>query len=143
MIMTMAEPSQTPAILTVDVKRWPIVVLTCVGSATDEQLNEHLREIEEKVLARAKPFVQIIDQRRAEWPNAIQRGIIADHQARMDAVYRKYCLGEAYIVNAEWRKAMTAVFWLAKPPYPYVFLDTFDQATEWANARIKEAAAKK
>jgi hypothetical protein len=116
-----------------------MVVLTYAGAPTGRELKRHLDEIERDVLAKREPFVQIIDQQRGQVPDAMQRALIAEHQGRMDAVYARYCCGEAYVVTAESRAAMTAVFWLAKPPYPYVFVDTMDEAVAWCRTRMQEA----
>jgi hypothetical protein len=126
------------AVLLVDTSRWPLAVLTYAGRPSNEQLEEHLKEIEEKVLARGDYFVQVIDQSRGEMPDALQRSLIAQHQERMEAQYTKYCLGEAYVVTPQIRGAMVAVFWLAKPPYPYTFVDTLGEAVAWARTRLAE-----
>jgi hypothetical protein len=122
--------------LVVDMSRWPLVVLTHAGQPTDEQLAAHLDEIERTVLARRAPFVQVIDQSRGEMPSPQQRALIAAHQAKMDEFYARYCRGEAYVVAPAIRGAMVAVFWIAKPPYPYVFVDSLDEALEWARRAL-------
>lgn len=124
------------ATLLVNTSDWPVVVLTYAGRPSHPELEAHLDEIEQRVLKRKAPFVHVIDQRRGVMPDAVQRALIAKHQERMDAVYARFCLGEAYIVTPESRAAMTAVFWLAKPPYPYTFVDTMPEARAWAEARI-------
>jgi len=129
------------AIVLVDVADWPLVLLTYAGSPSEAQLSAHLREIEEKVLARKQAFVQVIDQSHGEMPDALQRRLIVDHQTRMDAVYRRYCRGEVYVVAPKNRGAMIAVFWMAKPAYPYTFVDTLDEALSWARARLQEQKA--
>jgi hypothetical protein len=129
-------PAKAPTVLAVNVARWPIVELTYSGTPSDAALADHLREIEEKVLGRRKPFVQIIDQREGSMPDAIQRALIADHQRRMEDAYRNYCRGEVYIVSKQTRQAMTAVFWLAPPPYPYTFVETAPEALAWAKERL-------
>ena len=126
------------AMLVVDTSRWPLVILTYSGRPTNEQLESHLREVEEKVLSRREHFVQVIDQSRGEMPDAVQRAQIAAHQERMENEYSTYCLGEAYVVTPQSRGAMVAIFWLAKPPYPYLFADGIAEAITWAKARLKE-----
>ena len=69
-------------------------------------------------------------------PDAIQRALIADYQRRMEDAYREYCRGEVYIVSRQTRQAMTAVFWLAPPPYPYAFVESIAEAHEWAGQRL-------
>jgi len=125
-----------PTVLTVDTRRWPIVELVYSGTPSDSDLATHLGEIEAKVLARRQPFVHIIDQRDGSMPDAIQRALIADHQRRMEDAYREYCRGEVYIVSKETRQAMTAVFWLAPPPYPYAFMASASEALAWAKERL-------
>jgi hypothetical protein len=124
------------ATLLVDTHRWPLVVLTYAGAPSNALLEAHLREIEQKVLSRDEAFVQIIDQKKGVMPDAVQRSLIADHQEKMELKYAKYCLGEAYVVTPDLRAAMTAVFWLAKPPYPYVFVDTMDEALNWCHRHL-------
>src|SRR5262245_16396232 len=123
----------------VDVSGWPIVQLVYSGTPGDADLAAHLGEIEEKVLGRRQPFVHVIDQRRGTMPDAIQRALIADHQRRMEDAYRTYCRGEVYGVSKETRQAMTAVFWLAPPPYPYAFVDNLPEALDWARQHVAGA----
>ncbi|HWL89303.1 MAG TPA: hypothetical protein VNO21_26045 [Polyangiaceae bacterium] len=124
-------PRRTAA-LTVDVARWPIVVLTYEGKPAHCVLAEHLREIEEKVLSVREPFVQVIDQTQGDIPDALQRAQIAEHQAKMGDAYRRFCVGEAYVCSSRMRSAMIAVFWQAPPPYPYTFVRTLTEALAWA-----------
>src|SRR5262249_14340379 len=112
------------AVLSVDVSRWPLAVLTYAGKPTEQQFADHLREVEETGLARREPFVQVINQKHGERPDAFQRALVADHQKRMEHLYREFCLGEAYVVSSEMKGAMVAVFWMAKPPYPYTFVES-------------------
>ena len=128
-----------PTVLSVDVSGWPIVQLIYSGTPGDADLAAHLGEIEEKVLARRQPFVHVIDQRRGSMPDAIQRALIADHQRRMEDAYRAYCRGEVYVVSKQTRQAMTAVFWLAPPRYPYAFVETLPEAMDWARGRVSGA----
>ncbi len=130
-------------LLLVDTSQWPIVVLTFEGSPSNGQVVDHLKEVEEKVLARRRPFVQIVDQRRGLMPSASQRALISEHQARMAPLYAEYCLGEAYVASRELRGAMRAVFWLAPPSYPHAFLDTLDEAFAWAGERLRGAASQR
>jgi hypothetical protein len=129
-------PAKPPTVLAVDVGGWPIVQLVYSGTPSDSDVAAHLVEIEEKVLGRRQPFVHVIDQRRGSMPDAIQRALIADHQRRMEDAYRTYCRGEVYIVSKQTRQAMTAIFWLAPPPYPYAFVETVPEAFDWARERV-------
>ncbi|HEV8629991.1 MAG TPA: hypothetical protein VGV61_06710 [Thermoanaerobaculia bacterium] len=130
----------SPPILSVDVSRWPLAILTYTGKPTNGELEAHLREVEEKVLGRHEPFVQIVDQRRGEMPDPVQRAMIADHQLRMEKEYAEYCLGEAYVVTPQIRGGMVAVFWRAAPPYPYAFVDTLAEAMAWVEERLPAIA---
>ena len=130
--MSQAGNNHLTSYLTVDVTAWPLVTLTTVGSPTDEQLLAHLKEIEDKVLARGADFVQIVDQREAETLDAAQRAIIAEHQECMKDLYAEHCLGEAYVADQRMKGIMIAVFWQAKPLYPYRFFDELEEAASWA-----------
>jgi hypothetical protein len=125
--------------LSVDTTRWPIVFLTYSGSATDQEWAGHLREIEEKVLDRREPFVQIIDQTRGQLPDPFKRAIIVGHQLKMESRYRQYCLGEAYVANEDMRRGMAPVFCQARLPYPYTFADSLEEAMVWVKARLRDA----
>jgi len=119
-----------------------LVVLTYAGKPDQKLLARHLKDVEDRVLARGEPFVQIIDSSRGEMPDAVQRAMIAAHQRKMDRAYRNLCLGEAYVVSPNIRGAMVAVFWVAKPPYPYTFVENFPAALAWAQARLNEGEPK-
>jgi hypothetical protein len=130
-------PPLVPTVLRVDTARWPLVVLTYAGMPTKQEMAEHLREIEQNVLERRKPFAQVIDQRKGQRPDAAQRAMIAAHQNQYSFAYATYCMGEAYVANSGVRLAMQGVFWVAKLPYPHVFVDTIDEAIVWAQERLK------
>ena len=121
--------------LTVDITRWPLVVLRTIGTPSDSELRAHLQEIESLVLAREEPFVQIIDQRKAGALNAGQRALIAEHQSAMDGLYARFCRGEAYVADQAMKGIMIAVFWQAKPPYPYRFFERMPEAERWAREK--------
>lgn len=124
----------------VDTTAWPLVLLTTVGTPSDQELQAHLDEIEERVLKRRLPFVQIVDQRKAGEIDAGQRAIIAQHQKELEWLYRMYCKGEAYVADAKLKGIMIAVFWQAKPAYPYAFFDGLDEAREWALKLLLEGS---
>jgi hypothetical protein len=126
--------------LSVDLSQWPIVVLSCAGNPPVAEWAQHLREIETRVLARRRPFVQIIDQRAAEPLDAARRALIASHQNRMSFSYAEWCLGEAYVASARMRSAMTAVSWVATLPYAHVFVDTLEEGVTWARERVQDWA---
>ncbi len=123
------------ASLAVSTQQWPIVVLTYFGRPTNRQLEDHLEDIERRVLSRCDRFVQIIDQRGGSM-DPVQRSLIASHQGRMKERYEKYCVGEVYVASPETRGAMVAIFWMAPPPYPYAFVETYAEALTWARARL-------
>ena len=123
--------------LTVDTSAWPLVVLTYAGEPRPDEVRDHLREIEDAVLGREEPFVQVIDLSRAVRPQAQQRLAIAEHQTDNEERYQRFCLGESYVVpTAEIKGAMTGVFFAAKPSYPYRFVETLDEALDWARERL-------
>ena len=122
--------------LQVDTSRWPLVQITCAGRASDAEWTGHLREIEQKVLGRREVFVQVIDQTRMVAPDPIQRAIIVRHQLQLEHRYREFCRGEAYVAGEDMQVVMSAVFCQARPAYPYVFVQTIDEAAQWARTRL-------
>ena len=122
--------------LQVDTSKWPVVFLTCVGRASDAEWTGHLREIEEKVLARREPFVQVIDQTRIIAPDPIQRSMIVRHQIHMEHRYKQFCRGEVYVAPAEVQLVISSVFCQARPAYPYTFVETMDEALRWAKGQL-------
>jgi len=134
-------PADVSFRLLVDVSRWPLVIVTYEGRPSNEALEAHLEEIEQKVLAPKERFAQVIDQRRGLRPDPVQRSMIAAHQRRMADAYERCCVGEAYVAPPELRGAMTAVFWREPPRYPVVFVASLDEAIAWAQARLAEPPA--
>jgi hypothetical protein len=134
----MPAPSRSP-VFAVDTSRWPLVVLTYSGHASDEQWAGHLREIEDKVLGRRQRFVQVIDQTRGEAPDRVQQAILVRHQLNLEIQYRRFCLSEVYVAPPEMRKVMDTVFLRTKPQYPYVYVDALADGLRLAQARLDEA----
>ena len=130
-------PPPVPTVLRVDTSRWPLVVLTYAGSPTKEEMADHLREIEVEVLDRRMPFAQVVDQRNGRSPDAVQRAMIAAHQNQRSFAYASFCLGEAYVATRRMSRAMQGVFWLTKLPYPYVLVETLEEAIAWAKERLR------
>lgn len=126
--------------ISIDLRTWPLAVITYQGSPTPDELAEHLREIEQTILARRERFALVIDQAGGEMPTPKQRALIAQHQKAQELAYSRYCLGEAYVVSPKIRGAMVAVFWQAAPSYPYVFVETRAEAMRWAREKIATAS---
>lgn len=126
--------------LIVDTEDWPLVYLRYSGVPSEHELARHLREIEEGVLARQAPFLQVIDQRAAEVaPEPRHRELIRRHQEERAVEYREHCRGEVYWTTPETRAAIMEIFATCPPGYPYVF--TFDLADTiaWLHERLEES----
>lgn len=92
----------------------------------------------ERVLARARPFVSLVDMRPClEMPDAIVRKHIADWGVRIAAERAKYVLGVAFVVTRPlMRAALTAVHFVAPPRQPTVVVATTDDGIAYLYEKL-------
>ena len=84
------------------------------------------------VLLRRQPYVTITDTSACrEMPNATVRKELADWSKKFDALMKRYTVGSAIVITSPLvRGGLTALFWLAPPPYPQQVVATLAEAVD-------------
>jgi hypothetical protein len=120
----MAEP-------VVDDRYFPLVV----NVIPEHLLMEHLPAFHAKteaILKRREPYVTITDLTAARHlPSPVARKALADWSERFEPELRRLALGSAIVIDSALiRGGLTALFWLAPPPYPQQVVATKLEAIE-------------
>jgi len=115
-----------------DLSRWPLVVLVNHPRANEAQTEEFVKHLAQVLRSRAGKFALLHDYRGTKELSPKQRKTLADHLAQHIDVYRR-CAGCAFVVDASFpRGALTAIFWMSPPPYPYRIFPDVESAERWA-----------
>ena len=103
----------------------------------DDELGVFLDALESLVGAQREPFAWIVMADALMQSSAKQRKAFAAAEERMRDQDRVLCAGTAFVLtSAIARGAVTAVYWLSPPVYPYAICKTFDDARAWAVAKL-------
>lgn len=123
----------------IDESRWPLVIATFDGDASDEEHLAWLRERTSQLLRRERHAL-ILDARKCGALPPSQRKIQADWQREHTALAQKYTLGVAFLsASPVMRGILTAVIWLQPIKWPHEVVGTWDQAEQWTLERLRAA----
>ena len=124
----------------VDDYRFPLVVTTFEGTATDAEFDAYLAETTQRTVSRKTRNVVIVDATHAARPTALQRKKQAEWLAEHRATLAQFNLGTVFVIsNPLIRGGLTAIFWIAPMPSPTTVVATYAQAEAWAFERLREA----
>jgi hypothetical protein len=113
----------------VDDRFFPLVVNTLPERIRPEDLPQFFAK-SERVLQRREPYVTISDVRATkEIPNATVRKALADWSKQIEPLMKQYTVGSAIVITSPLvRGGLTALFWLAPPPYPQQVVGAMGEA---------------
>ncbi|MDI1430353.1 MULTISPECIES: hypothetical protein [Polyangium] len=115
-----------------DVSRWPLVVLVNHPRANEAQTEQFVKNLALVLRSRGGRFALLHDYRGTKELSPKQRKTMADHLAQNVEIYRR-CSACAFVVDAAFPKgALTAIFWMSTPPYPYRMFPDVESAERWA-----------
>jgi hypothetical protein len=127
-----------PRNFTIDVTRWPIVIITQhVAQLTDEERIASLESTDYVLNQRSGRYAIVLDNRRAAPPSPTQRAMIAEYGLKSIERIRARCICTAIVVTTDVMRAMvTAVQWkTGRPPNTEVF-DDLAIALAWTKQRV-------
>jgi hypothetical protein len=128
--------------LTIDVESWPLVRVRWPPAHLSEAELDELVTLTGRCLDRCEPFGMITDGRLAPAPTAVQRKRLAEDAKKNEARLGRYMVASAVVVGSPLMKAMiTAVNWLAPPPYPVQVFTEPHSAEAWVLGRLGSEAA--
>ena len=103
----------------VDDRYFPLVINT-IGPRLEPGHLAPFFAASEAVLRRREPYVTISDvSATRELPNAIVRRELAEWSKEFEPLMQQFTIGSAIVIQSTLiRGGLTALFWLAPPPYP-------------------------
>lgn len=124
--------SRGVARIVVDESRWPLVQIHWPdGEVTDEDVEAFLA-LGVEHLARRTPFISMHHGMRATTINAKQRRRFGDHVRAHEKELAVYMTAAAIVSpSAVIRAVVTAINWIAPPPYPQGTFATASEAEAW------------
>jgi hypothetical protein len=127
---------------TIDLSRYPLVVVRYSGLATDAEFDEYLESMTRLILGRKQKTVTILDARQSDRTPATQRKKQAAWLKTHENMLRQYSLGTAFVITSPLvRGVLTAIFWLQPLPTDHTVVGSMVDAEEWAKAKLTGAGA--
>lgn len=123
----------------IDESRWPLVIVTFHGAATDEEYEVYLKD-RTTLLLRREMHAVLLDASACGPMPPSQRKLQAEWQRQQADLGREYTLGTAFLFTSPMvRGILTAVLWLQPLSYPHHVASTWLDAERWAIERIRAA----
>ena len=124
--------------LEIDDSRWPLVVVSWLGTTvTASEIDRFLQKGDEH-LARREPYVALHDGVRATGIDAAQRKRLAAHVDANRAALAKYCVAAAIVASSPIvRGIVTAVNWMSPPPMSQRVFGTRANAESWLRELLR------
>jgi hypothetical protein len=117
----------------ISLEEWPLVIVTFLKSTTSEEYDRYIREIEQ-IRRRREPWAYILHARNTGPMTAAHRQAYTASARRAADLIRQYLRCAAFVfTNPIVRGCLTAVQWLAPPPYPWKIAGTMEEARAWVD----------
>jgi hypothetical protein len=115
---------------------FPFVRLRPVGRSTDADIEENLAFLA-ACLARHEPFTVLFDARHSSSLTGAQRRAYASWFARNEREIARYFRGGAAVSGSPFvRAAITTIFFVYRPPFPYFITSDMNEAEVWLGQRM-------
>ena len=117
-----------------------LIVAAFLGVLSDDDFDKQLPLVAKEIERSVSAVVLVFDGTRTEGITAKQREKAAAWLKASAPILIQKTRGIAFVLKSPiLRGALTAIFWLQKPPGPYVVVETMTEARAWARARIMDA----
>jgi len=117
----------------ISLEEWPLVIVTFLKSTTDEEYDRYIREIEQ-IRRRREPWAYILDAQNTAPMTSRHRKAYTESARRDADLIRQHLRCAAFVfANPIARACLTAVQWLAPPPYPWKVVATMREARAWVD----------
>jgi hypothetical protein len=121
---------------------WPLFITHFPREFSTVDLDDYFERVRE-IMRQGRRYVLILDLRVGASANAsaVVRKRSAEFLKETETVAKQLCLGTVYVTSsAIYRGALTAIFWISKPPAPYIIVGDYDEGVRSARERASEAA---
>lgn len=140
--MMSSTPAPLPRIASphpwLDVTRAPVYVACIPHRVQYAELIEHFQAVEAFLRARPERYAYVSDFSFVQSATATQRRIVADADKRLQDFDKQWLAGMALVAkSALMRGAVTAVYWLTPPVYPYRVFSNLTEAIVWARNQLE------
>lgn len=127
-----APKSESSSQPTYDESEWPIFRVKMPPVALSaEAFQAHLDTCTERY-KRGRPFCMLIDMGQHPPLGAVRRKAVADRMTEDGQRYPRVMLGCALVVQSgQSRGGVTAINWMAQPPYSFTAFDEMRDARMW------------
>ncbi len=135
----MTDENSTYDVPSFDDSEWPIFLVTQPrDTLTIDAHRAMLAEITTRAFGRKQSFVLLIDATVVtERPDALRRKLTAAAMRQGNVKYPGILRGLGVVLRSTVdRHVLTALTWLARPPYPMAAFETISQAKTWARQRL-------
>jgi hypothetical protein len=121
----------------IDQSKWPLVYATWPSQELSDEAFEAMVMAMSALSKRGERYVVIHDARRAARPTPKQRAFAAKQQ-KLDAERSKrFIVCTALVVSSPLiASAVTAINWIAPPPFPQKVFSKLDDAEAWASEQL-------
>jgi hypothetical protein len=124
--------------ITHDVEFLPLLVVTHVGVATDDEFARHLAAVQANMYGpRAGRRIVIHDATWGGPTSAVQRRMQADWLKAHEDQLRKLTIASVFVIPSTFvRGVLTAILWLQPLPTEHHVTSTLSEALDWADKRL-------
>lgn len=114
----------------------PLYVVRWSGDPTAEDVRRHLQQVTDILSIHRSAFVHDMRELGVP-PAALRREAAAALEAHFET-FRDMVAGAAHVVsNSLVSGAMTALYWLAPPPFPTLNTTDYDAGLRWAREQLQ------
>lgn len=118
-----------------DVMHAPVYIARLPQKVQDAELRAYLTAVEEFFLRHEGKYSLVTDASFVQSATATQRRIVADSDIRLREHDRKWCAGAGIVAkSALMRGAITAIYWMSPPVYPYRVFSNLTEAVVWCRS---------
>jgi hypothetical protein len=121
----------------IDDSKWPRVYAIWPPQELSDEAFEEMVMAMSALSKRGQRYVVIHDARRAARPTPKQRALAAKQQKLDAEMSKRFIVGTALVVSSTIiASAVTAINWIAPPPFPQKVFSKLDDAEAWATAQL-------
>ena len=107
---------------------WPVVYIQAIGAGTDEDIDAYI-EVLQRSLDRKERHAVIVDASRGKTMASRHRRRLAEWNRKNANMLTAYRAGLILVTTSPFvRGIIRTVYWLARPPFPYLISESLDSA---------------
>jgi hypothetical protein len=121
----------------IDESRFPLIVVTFVGSQDEAEFSAYLEGMTAFAERRLRA-VTVFDATRAGPTPATQRARQGAWLKKYRSIIQEYSCGSVFVIRSPLvRGALTAILWIAPIPGAHTVVGTLEEAERWAVERLR------